>query len=244
MEILPIPELVAEIEPKTLSYIIMDLRNKRLAGIRKDTFEELLKSADIPCRYFCRRSFAIWDVLLPSEELVKKLAGSNVTTKNFRLQPEYKGTRLIRVTVCSVPVQLNGDVIAAYMSANGNVKEIIMVCSADGTAHDDFVLNICLNKEGFQAISYILTYQNQQVMVVVEGRRPLKWSCKQQGHFARICPQKWLNNNQTSSNISNNSSNQEKTISPTTNPAPKPGNHPKPEAEWTQVTGKGKRTIE
>ena len=34
MEILFIPELVAEGEPKTTFYIITDLRTKRLAGIR------------------------------------------------------------------------------------------------------------------------------------------------------------------------------------------------------------------
>ena len=91
MEILPIPEFVAEVDSQSLSYIITDLRTRRWARIRRETFKELLKSAGIPCRYFCRRSFATWNVQLPSEEL----AGSNVSTKHFRLQPEYRGTRSI-----------------------------------------------------------------------------------------------------------------------------------------------------
>ena len=66
--------------------------------------------------------------------------------------------------MCSVPVQLNGDVIAAYMSAYGNVKEETIVRSADGTAHGDFVLDICLNKESFQAIPHILIYQVQPLL--------------------------------------------------------------------------------
>ena len=78
------------VEPKTLSYIITDLRTRILAGIRKETFEELLKSAGISCWYFCWRSFATWDV---SEKLAMKLGRSNVITKHFRLQLEYKGTR-------------------------------------------------------------------------------------------------------------------------------------------------------
>ena len=49
MEILPLQELVAETEPNTRSYIITDLRNKRLAGIRKDALKELLKSAGVLC---------------------------------------------------------------------------------------------------------------------------------------------------------------------------------------------------
>ena len=218
--------MVAETEPKTLSYIITDLRHKRLAGIMKDTFEDLLKSLGIPCRDICRRSFATLDV-----PLAKKLAGSNVPTKNFRFQPEYKGTWWIQVTVCCVLVQLNGDVIAVYMNTNGNVKEVTMVRLADVTVHGDFVLDIC--------------NQDPHMMVVGEGRKPLCCSCKQLVHLARTCPQKSLNNNQTSSNINNNNFNiKEKTINPTTNPASELGNQPKPEEGWTQVTGKRKRTIE
>ena len=161
MEILPILELVAEVKPKTLSYIITDLRTKRLAEIRRETFKELLKSTGIPCWYFCRQSFVTWDVLLPLEELAVDLTGSNVSTKHFRLQPEYKGTRRIKVTMCSVLVQLNRDILAAYMSAYGSVKEVTTVRSADGTAHSDFILNICLNRVGFQAIPHIQTYRDQ-----------------------------------------------------------------------------------
>ena len=39
-EILPIPEEVEVDQPKTLSFIITDLRTRRLEGIKKDTFEE------------------------------------------------------------------------------------------------------------------------------------------------------------------------------------------------------------
>ena len=57
--ILPIPELVEAVEPKTLSFIISDLRTRKLAGLKKETFEELLKTAGVPCRYFCRQSFTM-----------------------------------------------------------------------------------------------------------------------------------------------------------------------------------------
>ena len=91
-EILPIPELVEAVKPKTLSFVVTDLRTRRLAGL-KESFDELLKTAGIPGKYFYRRSFATWDVLLPSEEIAKKLATHNITTDYFRLQPEYRGKR-------------------------------------------------------------------------------------------------------------------------------------------------------
>ena len=68
-QILPIPELVAAVLPKTLSFIITNLRTRKLTGFKKETLVELLKSADIRCRHFCPRSFAPWDVLLSSEKL-------------------------------------------------------------------------------------------------------------------------------------------------------------------------------
>ena len=108
-EILPITELVEAVEPKTLSFVVTDIKTKRLAGIKKETFEDLLKTANIPGKYFCRRSFATWDVLLPSEEVAKSLAGGNITTRFFWLQPEYRGKKRIRVTVCNVSMQLSGD---------------------------------------------------------------------------------------------------------------------------------------
>ena len=150
--ILPIPKLVEAVEPRTLSFVISDLRTRRLAVLKKVTFEELLKTAGIPCRYFCRRSFARWDVPLPSVDLVKKLAEDTIATKFFRLQPEYKGHMRIRVTVSNVPIELNGDVLAIYLSDYGDVEEVLPARLAAGMTHDDYILNMCLNKESFQAI--------------------------------------------------------------------------------------------
>ena len=48
--ILPIPELVKEVQPKIVSFVITDIKSRRLAGIRKETFEDLLRAADIPTK--------------------------------------------------------------------------------------------------------------------------------------------------------------------------------------------------
>ena len=85
-QILPIPELVEAVQPKTLSLIVTDIKTRKLAGLKKekDKFEELLKVAGIPARYFCRHSFATWDIQLPSQELATKLAGNHsITTKQY-----------------------------------------------------------------------------------------------------------------------------------------------------------------
>ena len=189
--ILLIPELVEAVQPKTLSLIVSDIKTRRLAGLKKDKFEEILKAAGIPARYFCRRSFATWDILLPSQELATQLASNNsINTKQYRLQPEYMGRRRIKVTVCNVPIQLSGDVLAAFLSDYGDVEEFTTMKSPSGTAHGDYSFTMCLNRGGFQAIPHTVEYEDQAMLVVVEGRKPQCWHCKQIGHFARSCPQK------------------------------------------------------
>ena len=137
-EILPIPEPVEILEPRIVSLVVTDLKTRRLVGL-KEGFEDLLRKACVPCQYFCKRSSATWDVLLPSSD---QAASSNRLTKFFRLLPEYLGTRRIRVTICNVPAFLTGEVLAAFLSSYGNVEEITLLRSAAGTAYDDCVPDV------------------------------------------------------------------------------------------------------
>ena len=154
------------------------------------TFEELLRKAGIPCQYFCRKTFATWDVLLPTEEQAAKAAANNIVTKHFRLQPEYKGTRRLRVTVSNVPAYITGEVLAAYLNAFGQVEEFNLLRSPAETAYGDYAFRLCLTKDGFKVTPEILICGDRQMMVMMEGRRPRCWACKQIGHIAKFCPQK------------------------------------------------------
>ena len=189
-EILPIPELEKKLTPRILSLVVSDLKTKRLVGLKKETFDELLRKAGIPCQYFCRKSFATWDVLLPTEDQAAKLAANNITTRCFRLQPEYRGTRRLNVTICNVPASFTGEVFAAYLSSYGQVEEYKLLRSPAGTAYGDYAFRMCLTRDGFKAIPEILISGDRQMIVMVEGRRPRCWSCKQIGHISKFCPEK------------------------------------------------------
>ena len=246
--IFPIPELVEQVKPKTISFVITDLKTRRLAGIKKETFEELLKGAGIPAKYYCRRSFATWDVLLSSQELVAKLAGESINSKFFRLQPEYMGRRRIRVTVCNVPIELNEEVLAAYLCKHGEIENIIKAKSSTGTAHGDYVFTMCLDRWGFGAIPHTIEYETQVMTVVVEGRKPQCWNCKQLGHFSKSCPKKIMQPGQTTAitavaAAATTSSTKGKAIVVCDRPNTETGDHPdKDEEGWTQVQrGKQKK---
>ena len=246
--ILPIPELVQEVQPKIISYVVTDLKTKRQAGIKKDTFEGLLKAADIPAKYYCRRSFATWDVLLPSEDLAAKLAGKNVISKYFRLQPEYMGRRKIRITVCNVPIQLNEEVLAAYLVKHGEIEDITKAKSVNGTAHGDYIFTMCLDRGGFTAIPHIIEYEHQIMTVVVEDRKPQCWNCKQLGHFSKSCPQKTTKTTPATTTTAIETTTTT-TITATAatsagkneTPKAKTGDSPDKEEGWTQVVKGGKR---
>ena len=200
-EILPIAEFVERIAFRVLSLVVSDLKTKRLVGLSKDTFEELLRKSGIPCPYFCRKSFATWDVLLPSEEQAAKTATKDIITMYFRLQPEYKGTRRLRVTVCNVPAIITGEVLAAYLSAYGQVEEFNRLRSPAWTAYGDYAFRLCLKRDGFKAIPETLVCGDRQMIVMVEGRRPRCWGCKQIGHIAKFCPQRPENKEKASATL-------------------------------------------
>ena len=244
-EILPIPELVEAVEPKTLSFVVTDIKTKRLAGLKKETFEDLLKTANIPGKYFCRRSFAIWDVLLPSEEVAKSLADGNITTRCFRLKPEYRGKRRIRVTVCNVSMQLSGDVLAAYLSIYGGVEQVTQVTSTRGTAYGDYVFVMCLDRGG-NKIPHKIRYRDQTMTVIVEGRKLLCWSCNKIGHFSKNCPQKPTITTTTTTTTTTTATPSPviAAITPTKTTENQEENPKENEEGWTQVTRKkgGKKT--
>ena len=189
-EILPIPEIVRKVEPRVVSLVVTDLKRRRLVGLKKESFEELIRTASVPFRYFCRRSFAAWDDLLQTKEMAAKATACNIATKFFRLQPEYMGTRRIRVTVCNAPTFVIGEVLVSFLSAYGRVEEVTLLRSTTGTPYGDYVFRLCLTREGFQAIPETIFSRGTQMMVVVEGRRPRCWGCKQLGLIATFCPHK------------------------------------------------------
>ena len=245
-EILPIPEILQKMEPRIISLVVTDLKTRRLVGLKKEGFEDLLRKAGVPCRYYCRRSFATWDVLLPSREQAAKIASNHITTKFFLLQPEYLGTRRIRVTVCNVPAFITGEELAAFFSAYGRVEEINLLRSAAGTAYGDYVFRLCFNSEGFQAIPEVIVSKERQMILVVEGRRPRCWSSKQVGHIAKFCPKKDQQNSAATTAATATTTNTVTTATissePSTDKESGQAQLKKDEEGWTEVTRKKRKS--
>lgn len=72
--------------------------------------EEALKTLNISPKILARRTNALWDILLQTEEQAKRLAGCVLNTKALRLQTEYLGTRRTKVTIHGVPIDIPEDI--------------------------------------------------------------------------------------------------------------------------------------
>ena len=75
------------VESRILSFIISDVKTNELVSITKEQFEELLLSNGVPCKCYCRCSFAKWSVVMSTEEEAKKLSEQNIVTEFFKLKP-------------------------------------------------------------------------------------------------------------------------------------------------------------
>ena len=164
-------------EPTISTNKFVSERGRRYAGTKQTIKHRAVPGKNLLCNL---------DVLLPTTEQAAKLAESCVNTKFFRFQPEYMGTRRIRVTVCNVTANLSGDVLASYLNAFGRMEEMTQLHATARTVHGDYTFQLYLDREGFQAISDTLYFRDRQMMVVVEGRRSRCRSYKQVGHLAKV----------------------------------------------------------
>ena len=88
---------------KIISFIITDLKTRRLAGIKKETFEELLKTAGIPAKVFLQKELRNLGCPAADGRPCKETGRGviyhlNITGSNRNTN----GHRKIRVTECAM----------------------------------------------------------------------------------------------------------------------------------------------
>ena len=98
------------------------------------------------------------------------------------------GMRRTKVMIHNAPVDLLGDNLTSFLSTYGQVEEVIPL-RGTGMANRNYAFILCLKREGFQANSEIIQFRNQKLLIV-EGRYPNCWSCRQPEHLAEDCPGK------------------------------------------------------
>lgn len=154
--------------------------------------EEALKALNITPKVLARRTNALWDILLPTKQQAKELAGSVLNTKNLHLQTEDMGTCRTKVTIHGVSVDISEDRMGSFFTKYSEVSEVKALMSKANIATVDMELYITVNRKNFQEIPNILVCRDRKMLVVVEDRRPCCWSCGASGHMAKECPGKCI----------------------------------------------------
>lgn len=101
--------------------------------------EEALRSLNIVAKMLARRTTALWDILLGTEQEAKQLAGSVLSTASIRLQTEYMGTRRTKIIVHGVPVDICEDRMEAFFAKFGQIEEVNTPTSKAGIATGDMI---------------------------------------------------------------------------------------------------------
>lgn len=94
--------------------------NTRIITLTR-TMEETLKSLHIAPKVLCKRSNAMWDLLLGTEEDAKRLAESVLSTAAVCLQMEYMGTWQTKITVHGVSVDICKDLLLQIQASRGSL---------------------------------------------------------------------------------------------------------------------------
>lgn len=83
--------------------------------------EKVLKSVNIGVKLLVRRSNAMCDILLVSEES-RMLAGSIITTKIVRMQTEHMGTQRTKITLHWMPMDVEEDHVGTFFTCMGRLR--------------------------------------------------------------------------------------------------------------------------
>ena len=134
--------------------------------------------------------------------------------------------------MCNVPIQLNGEVLAAYLCEHGEVEDIIKPKSSNGTAHGDYFFTMSLNTKGFQAIPHTIEYECQVMTVIVEGKKAAMLVLQTARAFLAVLPTKNQQTNITTTDITSTdiitmtTTTTTITATETTKPTTEMGDHP------------------
>lgn len=98
-EFLTIPEALKAVNTRIISLLTSNIKTRKLIGVSRENMEDALKTLHIIPKVLARKTNALWDILLPTEQQARDLAGSVLNTKTLRLQTEYIGTSRTKITI-------------------------------------------------------------------------------------------------------------------------------------------------
>lgn len=125
-EFLAIPETLNVVNTRTISLLTTDGKIWKFNGVSRETMEQALNCLKIGPKMLARKSNAILDILLASEQEAKQLVRSVLMSKVVRLQSEYMGTHRMKIAIHCVPGDISEDRICLFFSEMAKWKTSVL----------------------------------------------------------------------------------------------------------------------
>ena len=172
------------IEKKMVSIFVIDRKINKIVRSTKDIVMKSLAGMGIKIEQIIKgNGFAMWDILLASEEECLALTKRDLHTKDHILRVVYLGRRRTRVTVFEVPRYVNGETVGAFLLTYGDIVGV-----SPDYRRGEWRFELMLDIEAFNSIPNCMDIgDKRQVPIIVSGRKPVCWMCGQSGHLAAIC---------------------------------------------------------
>lgn len=145
-EFFTIREAVNAVNSRIISLLTANVKSQKLIGVSRGSMEGALKSINVAPNVLARRSNAMWDILLGTEQEAKQLTGCVLLTTSITPQTEYMDTRWTKITVHRVPVNICEDRMRAFFSKFRQMEEVNASISKTGITTGHMVLQVTLTR--------------------------------------------------------------------------------------------------
>ena len=142
----PMLEVIATLELRILSCVITEIKIRSLVGLKRDNFEELLRTNGVSFMNFCHGSFAKWNIQQPNEQDTVRLSLKIILTKFYLLQLKYPGSRKTKATIFNISIDLPDEAFTSYLSLYGEIKALKPLW---GAKNEDYSFILLHRKEKF-----------------------------------------------------------------------------------------------
>lgn len=86
-----------------------DVKTRKLIDANREIMEKALNNLNVAAEVVARRSNAMWDIFLQTQEAAKSLTGNIIITKSVRLQTKSMRRRKTRATRHGIPLFIGDD---------------------------------------------------------------------------------------------------------------------------------------
>lgn len=130
--------MVEVISTKIISLLTTNIKSRKLISVKRDGMVEALKSLNIGVKVLARRTNAMWDILLVSEEKAKSFHWGHSGNKGRKAANVEHGHQKDQITLHRVSMYIKEEHLGIFLMRYRCIEEVSSVKSRAIIATSDF----------------------------------------------------------------------------------------------------------